>query len=74
MDNATQLCLAGFILGSAAFILLFGLAVWGLRTLNHNNAAGPATLTPVTIAQLLQQVGELAAFAGGETGSRFVQQ
>ena len=53
-----------FILGSAAFILLFGLAVWGLRTLNHNNAAGPATLTPVTIAQLPNPHAQDSPIAG----------
>ncbi|HMA35917.1 MAG TPA: DUF1573 domain-containing protein [Chloroflexia bacterium] len=35
-----------FVLSSAIFIFLFGAAVWGLRTLNRNNAAAAATPSP----------------------------
>jgi hypothetical protein len=53
-----------FMAGSAAFILLFGLAVWGLRTLNRENAAGPATVTPVTIAELPNPHAQDSPIAG----------
>jgi hypothetical protein len=41
-----------FILGGAAFIFLFGAAVWGLRSLNSNAAAALPTATVETVAQV----------------------